>query len=401
MAHIALAWELGGGFGHLSRLKTLAGELLAAGHQITLIARHLEPAREVFSPLFQQFGRVGYVQAPFYNGHLPNSLEQTPAYVHVLFNVGYGDSEVLGRLVSNWHRLLCELKPDMLIADHSPTALMVSRDMAIPRINFGDGFTCPLPTYPLPTLHNALPRSVIENDEAHVLSDCNEALEAQGISPMKELADIYRVNETFLMTLRELDHLGSRPQVNYGGVLFPESVQFEHQKPVWPPVYGPKIFVYLKPREYLAAQLEVLEQTGLPVLACIPDVPFALVEKYANRPYVKLLHKPLNTGLALREAQLVVSHGGHQLTAECLMAGTPQIHLPLHLEQQLLAHRCRKTNCSRFAHPSELGLVLPQVLENLQNISHRAQQRAFQISRHQQKHSLGRCIALINYWLTG
>ena len=395
MAHIALAWELGGGLGHLSRLKALARGLLTAGHRITLIARHLEPAREVFASLFQQFGNVGYAQAPFYNGHLPNSLDQTPAYVHVLFNVGYGHPEILGRLVANWHSMLNTLEPDMLIADHSPTALMVSRDMGIPRINFGDGFTCPPPTFPLPKLHNALTQRAIESDEAKVLGYCNQALETQGLSPMSQLADMYRVHETFLMTLPELDHLGSRPQIHYGGALLAENTQ--HQKPVWPEVYGPKIFAYLKPGEHLDSQLEVLEQTGLPVLVSVLNAPSLLVKKYASSPGIRLLQQPVNTGLALREAQLVVSHGGHQLAAECVRAGVPQVHLPLHLEQQLLAHQCQKTNSSLFAHPSQLGQVLPEALEGLMGLSH----SALQLSHPVQPDPLGRCMALINYWLTG
>ncbi|WP_198516983.1 hypothetical protein, partial [Sinorhizobium meliloti] len=128
---------------------------------------------------------------------------------------------VLNRLVANWYQVLCELQPDMIITDHAPTALMVSRDMGIPRINFGDGFTCPAPEYPLSQLHESLSTDAIKSDERYVVEYCNKALAIQGISPISQLADIYQVNETFLMTLAELDHLGKRPQVFYGGI--PES----------------------------------------------------------------------------------------------------------------------------------------------------------------------------------
>ena len=399
MAHIVLAWELGGGFGHLTRLKALTRELLAAQHQVTLIARHLEPARAVFASLIERFGDLNFVQAPFYNGHLPNSLEQTPAYVHVLFNVGYGHPEILNRLVANWYRTLCGLEPDMLIADHSPTALMTSRDMGIPRINFGDGFTCPPPSEPLPQLHNAFPLTTTLADEAKVLGSCNQALAVQGISPMNALADIYRVNETFLMTLAELDHLGARSQIHYSGVLS-EEVESSHTfQPIWPAVYGPKIFVYLKVQEHLPSQLDVLGQTGLPVLAYIPDIDSELAGKYANSSSVKLLDQPVCMGKVLENAQLVVSHGGHQLAAECLLTGKPQIHLPLHLEQQLLALRCEQTGSSLSCHPAQLGTVLPQALENLARLTDSARQ--FSSTQYRQRNPLGRCMALTNYWLSG
>ena len=399
MAHIVLAWELGGGFGHLTRLKALARELLTAQHQVTLIARHLEPAHAVFASLTDQFSNLNFVQAPFYNGYLPNSLEQTPAYVHVLFNVGYGDSEILSRLVANWYRTLCELEPDMLITDHSPTALMVSRDMGIPRINFGDGFTCPPPSSPLPQLHSSLSLETTLADEGKVLGYCNQALAVQGVSSMNELADIYRVSETFLMTLPELDHLGARSQIHYSGVLFDEIELPGVLQLVWPDVYGPKIFAYLKVQESLQSQLEVLEQTGLPVLVYIPDVDLELINKYANSSSIRVLKQPVSMGRVLENAQLVVSHGGHQLAAECLLAGKPQIHLPLHLEQQLLARRCEQTGSSLSSHPAQFGIVLPQALEKLPHFTEAA--RKLSATRYRRRNPLGRCMALINYWLGG
>lgn len=399
MAHIVLAWELGGGFGHLTRLKALARELLTDKHRVTLVARHLGSACTVFAPLAEKSSNLNFVQAPFYNGHLPNSLEQTPAYVHVLFNVGYGHPEILPRLVANWYRTLCELEPDMLIADHSPTALMTSRDMGIPRINFGDGFTCPPPSNPLPQLHSSFLQESTLADEAKVLKYCNQALAVQGISPMGELADIYRVNETFLTTLAELDHLGERAQVHYSGALWGEVKQSDTLQPVWPDVYGPKIFAYLKVQEHLQSQLEVLEQTGLPVLAYIPDVGSELIDTYANSPSVELLSQPVGTSKVLERAQLVVSHGGHQLAAECLLAGKPQVHLPLHLEQQLLALRCEQTGSSLSSHPAQFGVVFSQALENLSRLTDSARQLA--ATRHRQRNPLGRCMALIRYWLGG
>ena len=391
MAHIVLAWELGGGYGHLNRLRALAQGLLASGHNLTLAVRYPDAARKVFTGM-----DVVIVQAPFYSRALPNALEQTPAYVHVLFNVGYGHQDILNRLVAGWFFLLSRLKPDMIIADHSPTALMVSRDMNIPRINFGDGFTCPAPVSPLPVLHSAITTAEVQADECTVLDYCNQALAAQGVSPMNCLADIYKVNETFLITLPTLDHLGYKAQMHYSGVI---ELQNKGVKPCWPQHQSPKIFAYLKANQSLSTILQVLADQRVSTLVYVKEIPVALKHSFEHVPSLSFSDQPLDISEVLKQASIVVSHGGHQLAAQCLLAGVPQIHIPLHLEQQLLAAKSYETASSLFGRPEEFAGMLSTVINNLSYMT--AQAELFADAEHDSyRHSLGRCLALIEHWLS-
>ncbi len=390
MAHIVLAWELGGGYGHLTRLHVVASELLDVGHKVSLIARSKQSAEAVFSNL-----DIPVYQSPFYNKPIPNSLEQTPAYVHVLFNVGYGHQAILNRLVSSWYELLCRLSPDMVIADHAPTALMVSRDMDIPRINYGDGFTCPAPTSPLPVLHHSITTDGAKADEAIVLGLCNQALSDQGLSPMATLGDIYQVDETFLMTFPALDHLGHREQMHYAGIFENHS---QGEPVCWPQVDGPKVFAYLKSQSHLDEQLQLLAECRLSVVVYVKDMPVALTNKYGSVEHMQLVSRPVCIGSVLEQADFVLSHGGHQLSAQCVKAGIPQVHLPLNLEQQLLAARCHKTGSSIFGENHELSSLLSTALHGLDEMFDNARRNQPQYSY--ARHPLQRCLTLIHHWLT-
>ena len=378
-----------GGYGHLSRLKPLALRLLDTGHRVTLVARLPELTQSCFADI-----PVDIFKAPFYGKPIPNSLAQTPAYVHVLFNVGYGHQAILNRLVKDWSELLHWLSPDMIIADHAPTALMVSRDMGIPRINYGDGFTCPAPAYPLPALHTSVSIDEICADEAVVLGYCNNALMAQGLSPMETLGDLYRVDEILLMTLPALDHLGFREQMHYSGLCL---IDEDGVEPDWPDGTGARLFAYLSVHPLLDLQLQLIADARSPAIVYVWGMPEDLREKYQCIPWLSLSDKPLSIPNVLNNADLVISNGGHQLTLQCLSAGMPQVHLPLQLEQQLLAARCHLTGSSLFGSANDLSFLLEAALGRLTHMSACAR-RSF--SRQKvPSDPLSRCLALIQYWL--
>ncbi|CAM3718233.1 glycosyltransferase [Parendozoicomonas haliclonae] len=394
MAHIVLAWELGGGFGHLNRLLSLAQELLDAGYRVSLVARDAELARVHFRHL-----PIAIYQAPHIQEELPGSLAQTPAYVHVLFNVGYGDPEILGCLVRDWFYLLAELSPDLLIADHAPTALMVSRDWDIPRINYGDGFTCPAPTSPLPVLHGDISLNDVLQSEWQILGWCNQTLEQLGLSPLEWLGQIYDVDEVFLMTWPELDHLGHREQVCYHGVQ-PPPPRFNSQSYNAPPLQScgmPHFFAYLKQTPWLESQLQVLSSLGVYGEVYVKDMAHSLREQYICRHEIRLLTEPADMHAVLLGTDLVISHGGHELTALCLQAGVPQLHVPLNLEQQLIARRCQQTGTSLSVEPHQFEEQLHSMLHNLRYYSDQAEQVVEKLTV--SPFPLRRCLVLIDHWL--
>ncbi|MCL6270424.1 hypothetical protein M3P05_10880 [Sansalvadorimonas sp. 2012CJ34-2] len=389
MKHILLAWELGGGFGHLDRMKTLAACLLNDGYQVTVATCDLIRTQNYFSSL-----PVHCIQSPLCNISFPH-LAQTPAYVHILYNAGYGDSGTLQFLISGWKQLFNDIHPDILIADHAPTALLVARDFNIPRINFGDGFTCPPPSKPLPFLSQTADREQVGVDEELVLQYCNRALYQEGLSPLSFLGELYQVDETFLLTVPELDHLGKRYQVHYCGGLPAEK---KGCMPIWPVAYGrPRVFVYLQQFDELGLVLDLLARSSIEALVYIEGLPPSLQCAYQYYEHLRFSDQPVNVHSVLMDADLVISHGGHQMMLQTATAGIPQLHIPVTLEQQLLAFRCSLSGASLYGFADQIEAVLAECLASLTEKRANADSFSNRVSVYG-SNPLGRCLALVNYY---
>src|SRR5208337_1246155 len=79
------------------------------------------------------------------------SLAKTPlTYAHVLHNIGFDDPRPLAGLMEGWRSLFMAIRPDFVVFEHSPTALLAARGLAVRKMLIGTGFTIPPPVYPFP-----------------------------------------------------------------------------------------------------------------------------------------------------------------------------------------------------------------------------------------------------------
>jgi UDP:flavonoid glycosyltransferase YjiC (YdhE family) len=120
MSRILCAWELGGGTGHLHILGPVGQALRARGHDVTYVLRDLVTASR-----FSAFSDAQLLQAPINSrvSRLPPSIN----YAELLNRVGYLDVDVLSALIEAWRGLLRLVGPDLVLAEHSPTALIAAR----------------------------------------------------------------------------------------------------------------------------------------------------------------------------------------------------------------------------------------------------------------------------------
>ncbi len=129
---VAFCWELGGGFGHFSPLEPLVDFFQREGFEISFIARDVWSAGRWFDQ-----DRFMLFQAPLRHG-AGLQFTSTPTFAHILHNVGYGDPAGLSALAGSWKSLFELIRPDLILADHSPTAVLAVLSLTLVAVLAGN-----------------------------------------------------------------------------------------------------------------------------------------------------------------------------------------------------------------------------------------------------------------------
>ena len=363
MAHIHLSWELGGGLGHAGRLKTLAQALLARGHRVSLSLRDLVHTRRVLADL-----DCPKFQAPTWLHQAVGLPPVQGNLAEILLTCGYLDAQAVLGLMDGWRALFEQLRPDLLVADYAPTALLAARSLGLRSASVGIGFYLPPQGQDLPALRDweRIPAARLLGAEAHVLRVANAALVHHGAPPLQRACDLLLGDVPLLCTWPELDHYGrSEPTGGrwYGPSFLPEA----GEAPRWPEGAGPQVFAYLKTdHPDHAALLKALADEGCRTLCYLPEVA-------AGKP-APLLHPSIRYAagpVSLNEAfadpcALCVCHGGEATLAQALLAGVPVLLLPMQTEQFLMSRRVGQTgagiNAAELRRPVDWRALLRRLL---------------------------------------
>ncbi len=358
MARIAFAWELGGELGHAISCSELARSLTARGHQVAFVFRELHNLRFLPNPI----DGIEVFQAPVVP--LEGLGESPPAtFADILRGCGYRDPAVLGRLVAGWREIFARWKPDLVVEDFAPTALLAARIDGLRRVRYGNGFAVPPRTVPLPAFRfdAGVAPDYPAQAEAGVLAVVNAALTTLGAAPLANLAEQLESDDEFLCTFPELDQYGDRPAAGYWGPRFHAS---SGEAVEWPGGIGKRIVVYLK-RTHPALDhlIETLAASPHQVAAFIPDLePQRRARLEGPRRIVA--QRPIRLDTLLRQADLMVSHGGN-ICPGSLTRGIPQLVLPSQYEQYLTAVRVGQLRVGAVLPPEADAAMVSRTLQRL------------------------------------
>ncbi|MGS2716810.1 hypothetical protein ACVBE9_01435 [Eionea flava] len=367
---IAITWELGGGLGHLSTFLPLITALQKENYRIVFIVRDVSRIELLFPESHLEF-----LQAPVWSPRLskqPGELN----FVETLFHLGYLKPNGLIGLVKAWKNLFDIIRPDLLIADHSPTALLAARSLNIPKILFGNSFTVlpsvsPTPEYRF--LEHQRSKDSIDRSKARlvkseklIIENCNKAMKAIGAPPIKNFYEIYQVSHSFLTTDKQLDvyQRESKANTEFIGVIQSKSIGTDHVH--WP--YGstaPKGFIYLKQEyRFLEAVLSACQSSEAQFLIYIDRLSHTLMQRYSSKK-MTFSDKPYQIDTIRNQCDFAILHGGNLLEA-FLEVGKPLLMLPMQMEQTMSDYRVKAAKAgvvfTQEDSPDDLILYVEQLI---------------------------------------
>lgn len=354
MATVLCVWELGGNLGHLSNLLLPIEVALAQGHKVVLAARQLHHAASVFGDL-----PITYLQAPCKQEFVLADQSAFPSYTHLLARQCFSSVDELQMLVRAWRSIFDLVKPELVLFEHSPTALIAAWGQPFKKVVLGNGFTLPplqpdpsAPFVPFPT--TALAPQVkqgLQHDDGEVLKLINLALQKTGGPALPHLHAMFsQADARLLMTWPALDPYGERPDERYLGVEAPQ----KRESPSWPQGAGHKVFGYLQAFPSLEFLLRDLLAAGVAALLFVRNLPPALREKYGG-VNIRFLDRPVDLNSIAMEAKWVITHGNHSTTAQFMQAGVPQLIIPPHQEQLFTAMRMAQAGAAIVAYQDQPG----------------------------------------------
>jgi hypothetical protein len=243
------------------------------------------------------------------------------SYADLLAMFGFGRKRELSLAVAAWDDLFAVTAPDLVVADHSPTACLAARGR-LPLMVTGNGYNVPPADLPaFPSLRGDAP--VTQNQKV-LLDSVNGVLRDRGVAPIDRLPEILAGDARAIFTLPQLDPYGP---LRREPVLGPHDVTGGPM----PPPAAPRLFFYGRSSQTGIDEIaDVLCRSGLPVSCHIRGA--RSVGLHLLRSQGAEVHdEPVPLVEAFSHASIVVSHGGG-IAQAAMRAGRPQIVLPNHLE---------------------------------------------------------------------
>jgi Glycosyltransferase family 28 C-terminal domain len=342
---VLVAWEFGSGLGHLSCMRAVAERLRAHGADVTIAA--YRPA-DVGRHLSADRWRV--LQAPV---PTPPRVEATPpnSYADILLHAGFGDAQQLHSLVRQWQQLFKQEHIDTLVLDYAPVAQLAGWLSDLPMTAYGSAFS--LPPLPLPSIRPWVEGvdDALTASEERLRQQVNSVVTRCRRSPIDSLAPWLHAPRRFMNGIEETNPFGHQPD---GGYLGPIG-SVGGARVEWPEAPGPRVLAYLRSTREVEGLLIVLRMMKLCTLAAVPGCTDDLVKTQAT-PSLQIERQPIDLRHAMQQADVVINHGSAGTVCEALLAGKPQLMIPLDPEKALLTRKVATAG-------SGMGLMPASVLE--------------------------------------
>lgn len=329
---VLLAWEFGGGLGHVSRLLGLADFFRSRGAEVVfavppqhraVLLDHVGPDQLFNSPRVR-FSQVAHRGRPH-------------SFAEILWRLGFCNAQALAAAGHEWTRLFGHLGVDLVLLDAAPVAQLASMTAALPAVQITNGFDAPPGHFP--TFGLARDEQGIQATNRRRIEALDESIRTATRSMLQQgsagLAEWLAYPERWYDCVPDADPYGPRLGAKYIGPTGkpPGAVQVD-----WPPgaPNSPKVFVYLRSASDIISTLKALKKFGARVVCCWPE-PHAELHPRLEHGATVVSRKPVSLDHTIPTCDLVVSYGSSTLTSQAILANKPMLLLPQDAEKWVIS----------------------------------------------------------------
>ena len=356
MTTALLAWEIGGGQGHLHKLAAISHKLQGCGiksvfamknsniKELTLPGKVIQAPQATFKPLDEKGDNKAYF------------------YTDILYMFGFSSYLTLNFHIKAWRNIIDLIKPSFIIADYTP-ALVLAAKARVPTIVIGYGFTVPPPIeiekFP-PIRSSSIPDVAIKRTQ--IVAE--NVKQVTGFDAA--LGQLLNGDRTFIFGIPELDpYADLRGEIEYMGIHsapFPQNLWNENGKP----------WAYL---------MDNWSYRNLVIETFNADCSFGNIKNI------------------LRGKSFALHHASFGTSMTCLLAGIPQIIFPKDLETSITTQKLTNLGVAIGILDPFTKETLLQVNDYLPKISQNAQHQAKKLANWNQNflyQVVESCLELIN-----
>lgn len=327
---ILYCWELGMGFGHVTRMDQIANRQEFSDCKFSYALRDVHKSNVIKTCNDDNLFQAPRVNIPF--------KEMSANFSHLMRRCGWDTPESAIQLVSAWRNLIKSVNPDVVLLDHSPGASAAAHTLGLPCKQVGNSFEVPLISSPMQNLH---PKYRKDNDylmeQDKIIMRSFEILSKRfGLKEADYLSyeSLYNQKNSIIAGHPVLEHYGKRSsgwkyleQVSKVEVAEQNLEHIEKSN-------KPKIFFYLDARTpSLTKALKALSKQF--TLFGFLSGSTTSQESLTNSD-IHAFTSPLNVEQAMSICSMVLSNGGVGLTYNSIKANKPMFFMPLHLEQSMI-----------------------------------------------------------------
>jgi hypothetical protein len=269
----------------------------------------------------------------------------TASYADWLGDHGFFAAErVLAQLLA-WKEIFDEERPDLVIGDQSPLALLAARSAGIACAAIGTGFTVPpadLERYPpwLPDRGEPL------WSEQQMTDAVNAALAGVSGIRLRHLPQVYECDAAFACTPKLFDPYAEARSIPALPPNVPPLAPVDHP--------GDELFIYLSWQEsYNPVLLAAITTLRVPRRMFAPLIHPDIVTIMRERG-VRIEDEPIPPAEIAACSRMVLHSGNHGISSLCLRAGLPFVAVPQQIEQLINGLRAQQAGVGRCIEAKEM-----------------------------------------------